>query len=259
MHPRTQACTLAISSPSHDLRTVTVRDDLVGWVQSGRKRLFTPGGSLSFTAGRVFMLPRLSQWDLQNEAPPGGRYRALVLSFPPDQIGRFHAQHGQFVTLPAIQGSAGTDADSILSASLSHAWMALQDPNTSPALREHRTMEVLLVLAERGLRFAEPQALGWAERVRRLIEQRPQEDWTLERVAQAFHQSGSTLQRRLAEESVHFSQCLREVRLETALALLQSQSLPIAEVAARCGYGSHSRFTAAFRERYGFLPSHLQA
>jgi len=134
----------------------------------------------------------------------------------------------------------------------------LQSPEASDAMREHRAMEVLLLLAERGLVFAASRELAWADRVRRLLSQRPQAPWTLQQVAEAFHLSASSLQRRLAEESASFSQCIREVRLETAMALLQDSALQVSEVAARCGYDSHSRFSAAFRERFGFAPSHLR-
>ena len=82
--------------------------------------------------------------------------------------------------------------------------------------------------------------------------------WTVERIAAAFATSASTLQRRLAQEGETVSQCLRDVRLETALVLLQSSTLQVSEIAARCGYESHSRFSAAFRERFGFPPSQLR-
>ena len=48
------------------------------------------------------------------------------------------------------------------------------------------------------------------------------------------------------------------MRLETGLVLLQSSALQVSEIAARCGYESHSRFSAAFRERFGFSPSQLR-
>jgi transcriptional regulator GlxA family with amidase domain len=47
--------------------------------------------------------------------------------------------------------------------------------------------------------------------------------------------------------------------METALTLLQSSRLPIGEIAQRCGWESHSRFSAAFQERWGFAPSVLRA
>ena len=48
-------------------------------------------------------------------------------------------------------------------------------------------------------------------------------------------------------------------RLEASMALLQSSSLQVSEIAARCGYDSHSRFSAAFRQRFGYAPSHLRS
>ncbi|MBB4842466.1 AraC-like DNA-binding protein [Paucibacter oligotrophus] len=252
------------SAVRHQVRTAMVRDDLVGWVMAGRKRLVTPAGEVRFAAGDVFLIPRLTQWDMLNEPPAGGRYEARVLSFAPGLLERFHRGFGQFAATPALQGCASTAADEDFRASFSHAFQALKAqqgedaPSASAAMCEHRALEVLLLLAERGLVFAPAREMSWAERVRRLVGQRPQAPWALAEVAQAFHLSASSLQRRLAEESASFSQCMREVRLETAMALLQDPELQVSEVAARCGYDSHSRFSAAFRERFGFAPSHLR-
>ena len=135
---------------------------------------------------------------------------------------------------------------------------ALESDASSQALREHRALEVLLMLAVAGIVFAPPGELGWADRVRRLVGPSPQADWTVERIAAAFATSASTLQRRLAQEGETVSQCLRDVRLETGLVLLQSSTLQVSEIAARCGYESHSRFSAAFRERFGLPPSQLR-
>ena len=62
----------------------------------------------------------------------------------------------------------------------------------------------------------------------------------------------------LARGLTSASRCVREVRLEAAMALLQGTGLQVSEIAARCGYDSHSRFSAAFRERFGYAPSHLR-
>ena len=51
---------------------------------------------------------------------------------------------------------------------------------------------------------------------------------------------------------------MREARLLTAMALLQGSDLQVSEIAVRCGYQSHSRFTAAFRQRFGYAPTHLR-
>ncbi len=246
------------SAVAHQVRTATVRDDLVGWVMAGRKRLVTPAGEVQFLPGQVFVIPRLTQWDMVNEPPTGGRYEARLIGFTPMLIELFHQRFGQFSGSPPVQGCASSVADESFVATFGHAMSALKSDTASAAIREHRALEVLLLLAERGLVFSAASELAWADRVRRLVGQRPQANWTLSEVAAAFHLSASTLQRRLAEESANFSQCVRELRLETAMALLQDSGLQVSEVAARCGYDSHSRFSAAFRERYGFTPSHLR-
>lgn len=173
-------------------------------------------------------------------------------------MAQFHRQFGQFAAVAPVQGCAGLAADAAFEDSYMRAVAALESDASSQALREHRALEVLLLLAESGIVFAPPGELGWAERVRRLVGPSPQADWTLERIAAAFAISPSTLQRRLAQEGDTVSQCLRDVRLETALVLLQSSTLQVSEIASRCGYESHSRFSAAFRERFGFPPSQLR-
>jgi AraC-like DNA-binding protein len=242
----------------HVVRTVTVRDDLVGWVMSGHKQLSTPQGATRFSGGHAFMIPRSTQWDMRNEPVPGGHYQARLISFGPQLVEQFHERFGQFSATPAVQGCAGTAADEAFTTTFSHAAAALQEPDTSDAVRQHRALEVLLLLAERGLVFAPVRELSWTDRVHRLVGQRPHAPWTVDEVAHAFHVSASTLQRRLADEDTRVSQCVREVRLGAAMALLQGTSLQVSEISARCGYESHSRFSAAFRKRFGFAPSHLR-
>jgi AraC-like DNA-binding protein len=243
---------------SHLVRTATVRDDAVGWVVSGRKRLSTPLGEARYASGQAFVLPRSTQWDMLNEPSSGGFYEARLISFSPQTVERFHERFGQFAATPCVQGCASTDADDSFVASFSHAWAALQDLDVSDALREHRALEVMLLLAERGIVLAPLRELGWADRVHRLVSQRPHAAWPVDELARAFHLSTSTLQRRLGEEGTSASRCVREVRLEAAMALLQGTGLQVSEIAARCGYDSHSRFTAAFRQRFGYAPSHLR-
>lgn len=242
----------------HRIHTFKVRMDSVGWVVSGTKHLLTPGGGHRYPSGRVFVLPRGAQWEVVNDPAPQGRYVARLLCFAPELVAQFHRQFGQFAALPPVQGCADLAAGAALQDTYMHAVAALESEASSQALRKHRALEVLLLLAESGMVFAPPGELGWAERVRRLIGPSPQADWTLGRIAAAFAISASTLQRRLAQEGETVRQCLRDVRLETGLVLLQSSALQVSEIAGRCGYASHSRFSAAFRARFGFPPSQLR-
>ncbi|MCR6048758.1 helix-turn-helix domain-containing protein, partial [Salmonella enterica] len=65
----------------------------------------------------------------------------------------------------------------------------------------------------------------------------------------------ATLPRRLQRDSESYRQIIEEVRMSCALSQLQSTTLPIGEIARRCGYLSGSRSTARFRHHYGCLPS----
>lgn len=242
----------------HLVRTATVRDDQVGWIVSGRKRLCKPGGEARFAAKQVFIMARATQWDMVNEPEPGGYYEARLMGFAPETVERFHDRFGQFSALPALQGCASTDADDNFMATFDRAATALLEPGVSDAMREHRALEVLLLLAERGIVLSPLRELDWADRVHRLVSQRPHAAWTVDELARAFHLSPSTLQRRLGAEGTSASRCVREVRLETAMALLQGTELQVSEIAGRCGYDSHSRFSATFRERFGYAPSHLR-
>ncbi|WP_226860676.1 helix-turn-helix transcriptional regulator [Dickeya dianthicola] len=67
-----------------------------------------------------------------------------------------------------------------------------------------------------------------------------------------------TLNRRLSQEGNTIAACVRETRLEAAMALLQSSDRPVAAIALDVGYESHSKFTAAFRRRFGVVPSALR-
>ena len=244
---------------SHTVRTLTVRDDLVGWVISGRKRLSTPHGDKQFCANEVFLIPRSTQWDVINEADPGGSYQARIISFSPQLLEQFFERFGQFAATPVLRSCAMTKADEAFMATFSHTLAALEDPLVSNAVRGHRAQEILLLLAERGLVFTPMSSLSWTDRVYRLVGQRPEFDWTMASVSRAFLLTASTLRRRLVEEGTSVSQCVREARLETSMALLQSSNLQVSEIAARCGYNSHSRFSAAFRQRFGYAPSRLRS
>lgn len=242
----------------HLVRTVTVRDDVVGWVLSGRKRLCTPGGETRFSTGQVFIMARGTQWDVINEPVAGGCYEARLMGFAPQLVERFHDRFGQFAATPAVQGCASAHPDEAFSAAFGHATAALATPDVSDAVREHRALEILLLLAERGIVFARTNELRWADRVHRLVSQRPHASWSVDELACVFHVSPSTLQRRLSDECTTASQCVREARMTSAMALLQGTELLVSEIATLCGYDSHSRFTAAFRQRFGYAPSHMR-
>lgn len=90
----------------------------------------------------------------------------------------------------------------------------------------------------------------------KIIRDRACEDLTIEQVLEAVPISRSSLERKFrrwlgrspAEE-------IRSVKLKRARDLLTTTDLALADVAARCGFGSVSYFVRAFREAFGQTPA----
>lgn len=248
-----------VTHVQHHIKTITMGADLLGCVQSGTKTLLGPHQRLVCNSQRLFMLTRGSQWDVINDPAPQRVYRALVLQIEPEIINEFADRYSADFAATPIHAAALLPPDEEIWQSLQRTVTTLEQPERSASLRKHRIIDTLLLLAERGYLFSPGNALTWAERIRRLISQRPHADWDVTTLASVCHVSPSTLRRRLAECGFTVAELVREVRLETALALLQSTALPIGDIAQRCGYASHSRFSSAFQHRFGFLPSHLRS
>lgn len=247
-----------VSRVEHRVRTLTVRDVLIGRVRAGRKTLVGVSAQHVFVAGELFIVARGTQWDVINDPRPEGWYVAQILVPSQEVVRQYHTLHDTAAPHAArVRDCARARVDAELGDAFDRALAALQG-SASPALCRHRLFEVLLLLAERGILPDPGDNDRWSDRVRRLIGQRPHADWSIDTLADHFHVSASTLRRRIAEDGSTLGVLVREVRLEHALALLQGSGLSVGDIAARCGYESHSRFSAAFRARFGFAPSHLR-
>ncbi|MEM9122230.1 MAG: AraC family transcriptional regulator ligand-binding domain-containing protein [Pseudomonadota bacterium] len=77
---------------------------------------------------------------------------------------------------------------------------------------------------------------------------------TLREIAEDLHLAERTLQRRLADEGVGFSDLLREVRRERAEDYLCRTRMPMDEIAERLGYADAVAFSRAFKGWTGQSP-----
>lgn len=236
-----------------------IRSPILVWVRKGRKCLHGAYVTAEFDAGDVMVIAQGSQWDVVNDIAPHGIYEALVLQFGSDAIRTFGERHQSDFPFKPVEHCAKIRMDAQFEQSVHRAADGLEALALSPRMKLHRILEVMLLLAERGCVLSPEKELTLPDKVRRLVSQQPDAEWSLAQVAQTFYMSESTLRRRLDEHGTTAGEVIREVRLEVALLLLQSTQLPVGAVALRCGYDSHSRFTAAFRMRYGFPPSYLRS
>ncbi|WP_284075713.1 helix-turn-helix transcriptional regulator [Herbaspirillum aquaticum] len=241
------------------LRQVFIGLASICHVRQGKKRLQWGHRQLLCGQDVLVLLAAGTQVNVAN-LPKGGEYAADMVSLPPALVERFRLHYpGQGVQAreASAVSSVKQEADTL------RAWRHLQD-----CIREEAAVELqcqaaeglLLALSLRG-------AIGGLLRERgdaisHHIEQHllmlTPEERSLERVAEAFHCSVSTLRRRLAREQTGFRELLDKVQLGLALDQLQASSLPIADIASACGYDSPSRFAMRFRQHYGISPSELR-
>lgn len=237
------------------LSTLTVPSDLLVAVVAGRKVLHASGQTITVQQKQGVMIARGTQWDVVNDPQGQRQYEAWVLTFDDDLVREFQQQIGDRVRVVNSAEVVALDDD---------VYEALQRTlpagrPVSPALLRHRSLEVMLLLAEKGWHFAPTQGLSWAERIQHIVSQRPAADWTVASVAKAFHMSESSLRRRLQDSQQTLAALVRDARLQVALCMLQTSELGVGEVAQCCGWASHSRFTVAFQQRWGVAPSVVRA
>jgi AraC-like DNA-binding protein len=237
------------------LSTLTVHDDSLVIVLKGAKGLHTPDMLLTAHTHEGVMIARGTQWDVVNDPKGELQYEALVLSFSDALIRQFNQAHPAGDVTVVKHANVLKVGDSLRMAMQRVLPPEQGQPVLPSVVFEHRAMEVLLLLSLQGFRFSAAESLGWGDKVRRMVAQRPHADWSVGMLCELFHTTESTLRRRLKSSDTTLAALVREVRLEVALGMLQTTSYQVGEVAQRCGWDSHSRFSAAFQTRWGVSPS----
>ncbi len=97
-------------------------------------------------------------------------------------------------------------------------------------------------------------------RIRDLIKANPGKTYTLPALCAQFRLSRKKLHygfKRMCGVSVHEYQT--EVRMQLALDLLQTTTLPIAHISEKAGFSEPTNFTAAFSKHFAVLPSQVRS
>lgn len=247
-----------IATTQYRLKTLTLRQDTLVLILSGEKQVISPEATLRCLPAQALLLAKGTQWDVINDPARCVRYEAICVPFDGDVLVRA-SRATQTSSLKRVHSAEAFYADDELQEAIGRLDPDRFRRRISTVVREHRALELLLLLAERGFYFEPYEDLSWTEKVSRLVAQRPAANWNVENIAAAFHMSASSLRRRLDGEQLTAAAIVRDVRLEIALSLLQKGDHSIGEVAQMCGWESHSRFTAMFHKRWGVLPSVVRA
>lgn len=129
-------------------------------------------------------------------------------------------------------------------------------------------LDLLLLYALRAWFEGGTARTGWAEAIRdpalstalRLIQQHPEEAWTVGSLAHASHLSRAAFARRFAAMTGQPPLTyLTWWRMTLAARLLRTSSLPVQEIAGRVGYGTEFAFSKAFKRELGISPSRFRS
>jgi AraC-like DNA-binding protein len=228
-------------------------------VLEGTKRVWWAGRPFTYASGAAFAMPPGVSVDVVNEPDPrSGVYRALFLGFSAELLEearrRFKpASVGRRPPNPSIAIS------DVLASAILHTSEALSGRmQVSDRVKEARTLEVLLLLAEMGALPLQPDRKTGttAQAVRFLVRDKPAFNWTAGAVAAELGISESTLRRNLRTERTTFRAAVTDERMQVAHAMLQDGHR-VTDAALVAGYASLSHFSKRFLASYGCLPSQL--
>ncbi len=239
-------------------KRITIERPALILVKRGTKVLRAGGHEWVTHAGEAIAIAADVVVDVINRPSASGDYEARCLVWEEGLV-REHAERA--TASGSIDVAASLNRlEPAFHAAFDAVGQAIGDADAVPLdIARHRARELLIWLELRGLRFDAGRAVTPAERLRRLLGTDVAHDWTTAEAAARLALSESTLRRRLAEEGIGFNEILIDVRMSTALSLLQSSDRQISEIAWDVGYASASRFAVRFRDRFGCSPRDVRS
>lgn len=241
------------------LRRVPIVSPTLMIVRQGEKRIYNGTHEIRLPVGRGIILPTGINPEIENK-PINNHYWADVFTPPLAWLSRFQQQYGHLLIHQSIKYQA-FNMDQALDQALqqcitpptqSNAWHEAQQE-----LAWHQvTLELIRLEVAANLFITTNTPL--TQQLRELFNLAPSQSWEATQVAKQLEMSTATLRRRLQAENTSFSQLLQEARLAHALGLLVTSTLPINEIAGRCGYENVPAFSHAFKKHFGMSPSELR-
>ncbi|EJC82164.1 DNA-binding domain-containing protein, AraC-type [Rhizobium leguminosarum bv. trifolii WSM2297] len=227
-------------------------------VQSGTKIVMADDKPLRFETGAFGLLPDHQPLTMENIPKAPQKYQTLALPIPRQLFEDAYVRMGSVAVpsrpIPASALSLPNEAGALFE----YCCQPGNLRNLPGAIARARLMELITWFALCGAVLGESQSARLEDRLRQMIESDPAFDWTLAHAAGAFNMSEATLRRKLAAEKTGFTEILSDTRMNRALGLIHTTTLPMAQVALEVGYDSPSQFSARFKERFGVSPRHVR-
>lgn len=230
-----------------------IRYHTIGMLHSGQKVVFEGNKRHDYYPGTLFCFNQNTPLGFSHLPYQGKPYYTQLLLISNDDIERFKKIYPTTPTPLNSVFAVPTDKQ------LLEIWQRINDEyaKTNEQLHQHRLFELLLVLRQLGWEFVNPKNLSLAEQIEKIIIIDTAYDWQKTEIAERLNMSVSKLSRLLQAEQTTFSDLLKNTRMTQAIYLLLSAKYSVSEVACRCGYQSHSKFSAVFKATFGFPPSQV--
>lgn len=244
------------------LRAVPIHQPSLILVLCGEKHLHHAGSLTRCTAGKLLLLPAMCEVQLENIPDlVHHEYLALCIPIAPQTITRFINGFSTALNWREQTSLLCAQAPDTILLSLLQRLQWSRAGTGDELLLELRQQELLAHCAQQGWlgHLLRDGGLGVAQRVASLVSGDCARDWRIADACNALAMSESSLRRELQRENTGFREILEQVRLTTALGMLQGTRRNVAEIAGQVGYDSPSRFAARFRQRFGMSPGEVKS
>lgn len=250
---------LIMANAMQQIRQVSCLQPVLMRVRQGQKHWSLGERSGVATTEQLLLMPAGATLTVRNEPGRQG-YCCEVVTLGPAMI---QIARQQLASRLADQDASELVLSCRLDDLMARQWdelfaaLAAHEPES---MLEHRACGLLLslLLAGAGAHLLLDRSSKYETRVQQLLMLEPGRDWTVQALAQQLHVGESTLRRQLQQEGTSFRQLLDQVRLNTALGLIQTTRQPITHIANQCGYASVSRFSQRFNQQFGVAPLQLR-
>lgn len=223
-------------------------------VKRGWKRILSKETDVLAGPGDAIFLPQGLECTVINGAEKDGAYHSDAYIFSPALIS-LYAEAAAHSTSEAIR----IEPDAGFLDALERSRLAIADESaTTIGIHRHILGELVVRLQALGINLTPDPRENLCLRIRGLVREEPGREWPASTISAALCMSEQTLRRKLALLGTSLTDIIADVRMTTALGLLQATELPINRVALDVGYESASKFAARFRARFGLSPRDIR-
>ncbi|HBO38660.1 MAG TPA: AraC family transcriptional regulator [Pasteurellaceae bacterium] len=239
------------------LTRILINEPVIIWVTSGKKTLRQASKEIEVNAGEFILIAAEQTFDVLNEPDShSGVYSADWISFSKEVIELFSTEYGLEKSI--------VDSYYLLKdvhhfdKAFNYTLDIIRDHKISQDILKIRLYELLMWLKCCKVSFNPYHALTLSQEISKIILSDVTMKWNAPMIANRLNVSEATLRRNLSKEDNSFQKLLVDVRMTRALTLLQVTEWAISQIAYAVGYDSPSRFTARFKQRFGFVPSDVR-